>query len=117
MDAINRMREALASAQTGRTPAQAVEDAVAVYKEAASYLDALKGVQQAAKALIGEVFEEVGVEEMRTQIGKVYTASPAQIVRYDAKGLDLLCEQSQELAVLLEPYRKVSERKGSISIR
>ena len=117
MQEINNMRQAMENARQREQPAQVVADAVAIYQHARSLIDALKEVQGQAKELIADVFEEVGVDELKTEMGKAYTVQPTTYTRFDARGLEQLCQESDELAVLLEPYRSVTERKGGVYIR
>lgn len=39
------------------------------------------------------------------------------MIVFDAKGLAQLCDESDELVVVLDPYHSTYERKGGIYIR
>lgn len=95
----------------------ALDFAVGLYKEAACYIDALEEFQAECKLLIADIFAELGTTEATTSAGRCYVTRPGVTISYDRKGLDELCERSPELRALLEPYRKVSERAGTLTVR
>ena len=95
----------------------ALESAIAVYQGAASAIAALQAVQTEAKGLIGEIFTETGSTTVTTRAGKCYVSAPSTVVTYDAKGLDALAVNDDELAALLEPFRRVTERAGVLTVR
>jgi len=106
---------ALDAANTG-TPEQSVESAVAVYLAASAEIDAYTAVKDAAKKLISDVMAETGSTAYSTKAGKVSITAPSTSVTYDAKALDALAASSDEVARLLAPHRKVSERAGTMRI-
>lgn len=116
MTEIDQLRSALTQAQTG-TPEESLERAIGVYKHAASLIAALEAIQKDAKLLITDIIAETGVTDMKTQAGRVYVTSPAMIVSYDRKGLDALAAEDVDLAARLAPYRTVTERAGTLTIR
>lgn len=106
---------ALDAAHTGE-PAQSVESAVAVYLGAKAQMDAYSNVADAAKKLITDVMTETGNTAYMTKAGKVSITAPSQSVSYDAKALDALAASSDEIARMLAPHRKTSERAGTMRI-
>lgn len=106
---------ALTAAQAG-APDQSVESAVAVYLAAKGMMDAYGAVADAAKKLISDVMAETAQTAYTTRAGKVSITAPSQFVSYDAKALDALAASSDELARMLQPHRKVSERAGTMRI-
>jgi len=97
-------------------PATAVESAITVYQAAQSVIDAYTLAKDAAKQLITDVMTETGQTAYSTQAGKASITSPSQTVSYDAKALDILLRDDADLALRLSPYRKVSERAGTLRI-
>lgn len=99
-------------------PFASTEDAVAtaieVYKDAGKYAD---DVRKHAKAAIEEIILETGQTEWSTPAGKIYFPKPSLSVSYDAKALDALCASSPELAAILKPHRRETERAGSMTIK
>ncbi len=95
----------------------ALESAVAVFQDCAATITQLQAVQADAKLLIGEIFSETGRTEAATPAGRVYITKPGYTVTYDAKGLDGLAALDEELAALLEPFRRQTERAGTMTIR
>lgn len=112
---IAELRRRLAANQTSTE--STLDYAVGLYKEAASYIDALEEFRAECKLLISDIFVELGATEAQTSAGRCYVTRPSMTVTYDRKALDELCEQSPELRALLEPHRKVAERAGSLTIR
>ena len=96
------------------TTEDAVSTAITVYKDAGKYAD---DVRKQARAVIEEIILETGQTDWTTQAGKVYFPKPSVSVSYDAKALDALCESSEELARILRPHRRETERAGSMTIR
>ena len=90
---------------------------MAIHLMAAGHITALQAVQAEAKGLLSEIMSETGRTEMTTRAGKAYVSAPAQIVSYDSKALDKASLLDPDLAAALRPYRKVTERAGSLTIR
>ena len=99
------------------TTEAAIESAMSIHLMAAGHITALQAVQTEAKGLLSEIMAETGRTEMTTRVGKAYVSAPAQIVTYDAKLLDKASLLDPDLAAALRPFRKVSERAGSLTIR
>lgn len=95
----------------------AAETAVTVYKAAKGEMDNLKAVQDQAKGMIGEIMEETGETSITTAAGKAYVLRPSVSVSYDAKALDALCASDDNLARILQPHRRESQRAGTLTIR
>lgn len=97
-------------------PPKAVESAIAVYQAASAVLDEYTAVKERAKKLIMDVMEETGQTKYVTQAGTAAVSAPSQTVTYDAKAIDILLRDDPDLALRLSPYRKVTERAGSLRI-
>ena len=95
----------------------ALESAIAIYQGAAGAITALQAVQADAKLLLGEIMVETGETNVTTKAGKAYVTSASRVVTYDAKGIDALAANDDELAAILEPFRRVTERAGVLTIR
>ena len=117
-DMITELRTWLERARTDApNTATALENAIAVYQGAAGAITALQAVQADAKLLITEIFTETGNPEAVTKAGRCYVPSASRVVTYDAKGIDALAANDDELAAILEPFRRVTERAGTLTIR
>ena len=97
-------------------PAPAVESAIAVYQAANAVIDEYTAVKEMAKQLITDVMEETGQTKYATPAGTASVSTPSQTVTYDAKAIDILLRDDADLALRLSPYRKVTERAGSLRI-
>ena len=95
----------------------AVSDIITLYKIAGGQINLLKELQQRTKLLLSEIIAETGQVDWQTEAGKTYIPRPSVSIRYDAKKLDALCESDSELARRLAPFRKETERAGSLTIR
>ena len=99
------------------TTEAALENAIAVHQGAAGAITALQAVQADAKLRITEIMTEIGSTEAVTKAGRCYVTSASRVVTYDAKGIDALAANDDELAAILEPFRRVTERAGTLTIR
>lgn len=97
-------------------PRNAVETAITVYLMAKAQADAANAIADAAKKLIADVMTETGETAYTTQAGKVAISSPSVNVSYDAKAIDILMADDPDLAMRLSPYRKESQRAGTMRI-
>lgn len=79
-------------------------------------IDQYTEIQKQAKSLITDVITETGQATYRTKAGSAIISSPSQTVTYDAKALDALCQSMPDLANLLLPHRRVTERAGGLRI-
>lgn len=116
IDMIDELRNSLHQAQTGTTEGS-LERAIGVYQLAAGYISVLETIQTEAKQLIGEIFLETGCTDVKTQSGRAYVSKPSVIVTYKAKDIDAACAEDAELAAKLAPFRTVTERAGTLTIR
>lgn len=115
---LNELREWLDRVRTqSPTTEAAIESAVAIHLKAAGDIAALQAIQAEAKLLLSEILAETGCTDVRTAAGRAYVSAPAQVVSYDAKALDRASLLDTELAAALRPFRKVTERAGSLTIR
>lgn len=95
----------------------AIESAIAVHQAATAQIDAMQTIQTDAKLLLTEIMTETGETSYATKAGKAYVTAPSKMVSYDSKGLDKLAGLDDELAAVLEPFRRVTERAGTLTIR
>ena len=117
-DMITELRTWLERARTDAPSTEtALENAIAVHQGAAGAITALQAVQAEAKLLITEIFTETGNTEAVTKAGRCYVTNASRVVTYDAKGIDALAANDDELAAILEPFRRVTERAGVLTIR
>ena len=117
-DIITEMRTWLLRAREDAASTEdALESAIAIYQGAAGAITALQAVQADAKLLLGEIMVETGETNVTTKAGKAYVTSASRVVTYDAKGIDALAANDDELAAVLEPFRRVTERAGTLTIR
>ena len=100
---------------------EAVERAIAVYKDAKNQADGAAqpwlDVAALAKERMTEIITETGQMSWKTATGSAYVPAAGVTVSYDAKALDALCASSPELAAILRPHRLEKERPGSLTIR
>ena len=115
MTTIDELKQWLDGANT-EVPATAVESAIAVYHAANSVIDEYTAVKDAAKALIVDVMAKTGQTKYATLAGTAAVSAPSQTVTYDAKSIDILLRDDADLALRLSPYRKVTERAGTLRI-
>lgn len=97
-------------------PTMAVESAIAIYQQASSAADEFSAVKDAAKKLIVDVMTATGQTAYSTKAGKASMTAPGVSVTYDAKAIDILLRDDPDLAMRLTPYRKETERVGSLRI-
>jgi hypothetical protein len=97
-------------------PRTAVETFVTVHLAAAAAIDAYTAVQQEAKKLIAEVMEETGQTKYATRAGTAQVTAPSTTISYDGRALDMLCTADADLALKLFPYRKETQRAGTLRI-
>lgn len=119
---LEAMQEQLAQAANGDWGTEgAAKAAIDIYKAARSGEDAAaapwRELQKAAKDMLTEVIVETGRTKWESDLGTAYIPAPGVTVRYDPKALDALCASDPELAAILAPHRKESERAGSLTIR
>jgi hypothetical protein len=115
MTTIDELRAALDAAHMG-APELSIESAITVHQAAQAVIDAYTTVKEAARQLITDVMTETGRTDYATRAGKVTVTAPSTSVTYDAKALDILLRDDADLALRLAPYRKQSERAGSLRI-
>ena len=104
MATIEELETALVAAQCGQ-PEQCVESAVAVYLAAATEIDRYEVLQN-----------ETGATRYKTRAGVAAVTSPSTVVSYDSKALDVLLRADADLALKLFPYRRESQRAGTLRI-
>lgn len=76
-----------------------------------------EAVQAAARTKLGEIIAATGRLDWTTSAGRAFVPSAGVSVSYDAKALDALCKSSPELAAVLLPHRKETQRAGSLTIK
>jgi hypothetical protein len=99
------------------TTENALENAITEYKTLAGQIKNLQEQQKTHKAVIEEIFVEIGVDKADTKAGKAYITAPSVTISYDAKALDALCASDDQINRLLSPHRKESQRAGTLTIR
>jgi len=97
-------------------PRHTVEDAITVYLMAKSIAEQYGKVADDAKKLIADVMTETGETAYKTQAGNVSITAASTSVSYDAKAIDILLRDDADLAMRLAPYRKESQRAGTMRI-
>jgi len=103
--------------QRGLRPAEAVEEAMTIYLDLAGQIARLREIQAAAKAVISDVFVEIGTDKLETPAGHVYVSKPSLRVSYDTKGLDKLANERPDLGAILGLYRIERHVAGSLTVR
>ena len=111
----DELKQALTNA-VEQAPDATIADAITVYLAAKSMMDAYSTIADDAKKLIGDVMTETGETAYSTQAGKVSITAASTSVSYDAKAIDILLRDDAELAMRLAPYRKESQRAGTMRI-
>jgi len=96
---------------------QLVSAIIEAKSEAAAVAAPWEAVQAAARAKLSEVIAATGRTDWATPAGRAYVPAAGVSVSYDAKALDVLCKSSPELAAVLLPHRKETQRAGSLTIR
>ncbi len=112
---LDALRDRLARATTDTETA--LDTAIGLFKEAASYVAALEEFQAACKLQLSEILAELGQTAAETPSGRCTVSRPSLVITYDRKGLDALCDTDPRLQEVLAPYRRVTERAGSLTIR
>ena len=108
--------QAVLSKAVEQAPGATIADAITVYLMAKAQADAFGKVADEAKKLIGDVMVETGETAYKTQAGNVSMTAPSVSVSYDAKAIDILMKDDADLAMRLAPYRKESQRAGTMRI-
>ena len=115
---IDELRERLHLATTrAQTTEEALDHTLGLHQEAAGLIDALRAFQADCKAAIGEIFVETGQIEAEGSMARCYVTAPSVRVSYDRKGLDELAGNDDELAAVLEPYRRETNVAGTLVVR
>lgn len=99
------------------TAEEAAAHAIGIYRAAANQAAAMKTVQDAAKAAIGDLIAETGCERWDTEAGIAVLTSPSVRVTWDGKALDALCASNDDLARLLTPHRREAMVAGSVTVK
>ena len=101
---------------SSETTDESLSKAVGAYLMAAKEIERFQALQAQAKLLISEIFLETGKTSAVTPSGNVTTSKASVTVTYDAKAIDILLRDDPALSSRLSPYRKVTERPGSLRI-
>jgi len=109
------LSEALEYSHIGE-PTVSVESAILVYQSAQAAIERYELVKGQAKQMITDVMSETGQTSYTTRAGRVAISAPSVTVSYDAKSIDILLRDDADLAMRLSPYRKETERAGSLRI-
>lgn len=111
----DELKQALDKA-IAQAPDATVADAITVYLAAKSMMDAYSAIADEAKRIISDVMTETGETAYKTQAGNVNVTASSVSVSYDAKAIDILLRDDADLAMRLAPYRKESQRAGTMRI-
>lgn len=74
-------------------------------------------VEADARDALASIIAATGRTDWTTPAGRAYVPAAGVSVSYDAKALDALCKSSPELAAVLLPHRKETQRAGSLTIK
>jgi hypothetical protein len=96
---------------------QLVSAVLEAKSEAAAVAAPWEAVQAAARAKLSEVIAATGRTDWATPAGRAYVPAAGVSASYDVKALDALCKSSPDLAAILLPHRKETQRAGSLTIR
>lgn len=99
------------------TPEEAAAHAIEIYRAAGNAATAMKTVQDAAKAAIGDLIAETGRERWDTEAGIAVLTSPSVRTSWDAKALDALCASDDTIARVLAPHRRETMVAGSVTVK
>lgn len=99
------------------TPEEAAAHAIEIYRAAGNAATAMKTVQDAAKAAIGDLIAETGRERWETEAGTAVLTSPSVRMTWDSKALDALCKSSSQVDAMLAPHRRETMVAGSVTIK
>lgn len=99
----------------------AASSAIELYKHLKHTMDIITGDIEAsmneAKAVLADILSETHTERIEAPAGVAYIPKPGTIVSYNTQSLDMLCSGDPALAEKIAPFRKVTARPGSLTIR
>lgn len=94
----------------------AAEHYIQLYAAATNEVKRWEDQAAKAKEQLGEILMEVGASKLETRFGSATVTRPSLRASYDWKKLDELCEDDNELANKIMPFRKVTEVPGFLRI-
>ena len=115
MSNIDQLKDELRRIQS--LPINTDEDAVRIAKSAFNLYFFAKDIKTAvgadydfvmngARQIISDIMVYSQSDSVRTMDGAAYIPKIGYTVKYDADGLDKLCEENEELRAILSPYRQ-----------
>ena len=90
---------------------------IAVYRQIQEAMKALEEVKAQAAAQLAGVMDEMNMTELETVAGWAYITPDTTFRTYNGEGLDAAAEADAELAAKIAPFRRVTNRKGSITVK
>lgn len=64
-----------------------------------------EAILNGARAIITDIMLFAQADKVTTTVGKAYIPNIGMRVSYDREGLDKLCEENEEIAAILAPFR------------
>ena len=95
----------------------ALTNAITVYRELSARVKTIEAQQARAKQIVTEIMQETGQVKAITPAGTAQFTADSVRVSYDTKALDALCASDGLVARLLNPHRKETAVKGSLTIK
>lgn len=117
MSATHLAEELAMLAEWTGTAEDAAAHAIGIYRAAGDEAGRYKAIQDQAKAAIGDLIAETGLERWNTPAGVAVLTSPSVRTTWDAKALDALCASDSDLARVLAPHRRETMVAGSVTIK
>lgn len=95
----------------------AIGYAIRAYLELKMEAETLKDFMDRMKVVAEDAMAQLGVDGIDTEYGSATMTKGSTTVSYDAKAIDILIADDEQLAARLLPYRKESVREGSLRIK
>ena len=95
----------------------AVGYAIRAYLKLKEMVDELKDDMEKMKVVAEDAMAQLGIDGLDTEYGSATMTKGSKTVSYDAKAIDILIADDEQLAERLLPYRKESVREGSLRIK
>jgi hypothetical protein len=95
----------------------AIGYAIRAYLKLKEAVDKLKDDMDEMKAVAENAMAHLDIDGLNTEYGSVTMTKGSKTVSYDAKAIDILIADDDQLAARLLPYRKESVREGSLRIK
>jgi hypothetical protein len=102
--------------QLSDLPEVVAEGIISDYLRARERMEEWQIKAEDARRRLSDLIEQTGRTTWETAAGKASVTAPSTTVSYDARALDALAASSPEIAAILAPHRKVTERAGTLRI-